>query len=260
MKAECVFLGTGGSAGVPMIGCSCAVCTSSSPYNQRLRSSVWIQLAEKNFVIDTGPEFRLQALREKIHELDAVFLTHAHFDHIAGIDDLRSYFFLKKQELPCFLSKETFDEIKQRSHYLFETKREGKSLSAQLDFRILEGDFGSVEVLGLKVQYLTYYQGSMKVTGYRIGNFAYVSDIRTYTEELLTSLKGVKVLVLSALSKAPSPMHFTIEEAVEFSRKVGAAKTYLTHIAHDLDYERTNAFLPNEVRMSYDGLKIAFEY
>jgi len=259
MQAKFTFLGTGGSAGVPMIACECEVCKSLSPYNQRLRSAGLIQISNKNFIIDVGPDFRAQALKQPIKHLNGVLLTHSHADHIGGIDDLRAYYFLEKKKLPCVLSQETFEEVKMRFHYMLQPVASGKSLSAQLDFQILEGDFGDVELDGVRFSYFSYFQAGMKVTGYRIGNFAYVSDIREYSEKVVEALKGVDILVLSALRHVPSKMHFSIEEAIAFSHKVSAKKTYLTHIRHDLEYAATNALLPPDVRMSYDGLELAIE-
>ena len=259
MQGRFLFLGTGGSAGVPMIGCHCEVCRSSSSYNQRLRSSGLIQVKEKNFLIDVGPDFRTQALKFHIEHLNAVLLTHAHADHIAGIDDLRAYYFLNKKSVPCVLSQETFNEIKLRYYYMLKPLGQGNSVTAQIDFQILTQDFGELMLDGVRFEYLSYFQTGMKVTGFRIGNFAYVSDIRHFSEQVIDTIRGVDILVLSALRHVPTAMHFSIEEAIAFSRRASAKKTYLTHIAHDLEYAATNAILPPDVRMSYDGLEIAIE-
>jgi phosphoribosyl 1,2-cyclic phosphate phosphodiesterase len=242
-----------------MIGCDCEVCRSSSPFNKRLRSSGLITIGDKNFLIDVGPDFREQALKFNIKHLAAVLLTHAHADHIAGMDDLRAFYFIEKKKMPCVLSQETFDEIKLRYHYLLKPLVPGKSLSAQIEFEILPKDFGDLELEGIRFDYFSYFQMDIKVTGFRIGNFAYVSDIRQYTDQIFSSLRGIDILVLSALRHTPSPMHFSIEEAIAFSRRTSAKMTYLTHIAHDLEYETTNALLPSDVRMSYDGLEIPIE-
>lgn len=242
-----------------MIGCECEVCRSTSSYNKRLRSSGLIKINGKNFLIDVGPDFRTQALHYGIKHLNGVLLTHAHSDHIAGIDDLRAYYFLHRSKLACVLSQETFEEVKMRFHYLLTPLTPGKSVSAQIDFHILPQDFGDFELDGVRFEYVSYFQVGMKVTGFRIGNFAYVSDIREYSEQVIEKLKGVDVLVLSALRQTPTAMHFSIEEAIAFARSVSAKKTYLTHIAHDLEYAGTNVTLPSDVRMSYDGLEIPIE-
>ncbi len=244
--------------GVPAIGCSCEVCTSTLPQNRRLRSSGLLKVGGKTLLIDVGPDFREQALNYKIDHLDGVLITHSHFDHVGGLDDLRVYYFIQKCALPCLLSQETLDDLKLRYHYMMRPLEKGKSISAQIDFQILETDFGHREFQGVPIQYMSYFQTTTKVTGFRVGDFAYVSDIREYTDELLPSLSGLKVLVLSALRHVPTLMHFSLEEAIAFARLVGSEKTYLTHIAHDLEYNTTNAQLPPDVRLSYDGMEIFF--
>jgi phosphoribosyl 1,2-cyclic phosphate phosphodiesterase len=259
MQGRCIFLGTGGSSGIPMIGCECEVCYSTSTFNKRLRSAGLICIENKNYLIDAGPDFRTQALNFSIKHLNGVFLTHAHADHIGGIDDLRAYYFLEKKRIPCILSQETFEEVKLRYHYILKPVVSSKSLTAQIDFQILPHDFGEFELEGITFKYFSYFQNQMKVTGFRVGNFAYVSDIREYTNEIFKSLEGIDILVLSALRHTPTPMHFSLEEAIAFARCTSAKITYLTHIAHDLEYTATNALLPDDVRMSYDGLDISIE-
>lgn len=260
MTGELLFLGTGGSSGVPIIGCTCPVCTSRSPHNKRLRSSVLVKVANKSFLIDVGPDFRQQALTYKIKRLDGALLTHTHSDHVAGIDDLRVFYFLQNAKLPILLSTETFEEIKIRYNYLMKPMRDGHSISAQLDFFILEKDFGTIDFCGVHWKYVSYFQADMKVTGFCVGNLAYLSDIREYDEKLIPSLVGTELLIVSALRSTPSPMHFSIDEAVEFSKKIGAKKTWITHLSHDFDHEEMSAKLPRNVFFSYDGLKIPFTY
>lgn len=238
--------------GVPVIGCTCAVCLSSSPFNKRLRPSALLEVEGKQFLIDAGPDFRQQALAFGIRYLDGIVLTHTHFDHIAGIDDLRVFYFLQKKHLPCLLSQDTLEELKVRYHYLMHPRM-------LLDFVVLEKDFGSIEFGGVSWQYLSYFQAGMKVTGYRLGSFAYISDIREYTEETLAALADVETLVLSAARKVASEVHFGLEEALAFSEKVGAKHTYLTHLSHELDYEEASRLLPHGVYLAYDGLQIELE-
>jgi len=259
MQGTFLFLGTGGSAGVPLIGCQCEVCTSSSFYNKRTRSAGLIKVQDKQFLIDVGPDFRAQALRFDVKHLTGVLLTHAHADHIAGIDDLRAYYFLEKKKLPCILSQETFDEVKRRYHYMLTPMAADKSTSAQLDFQVLPHDFGTCQLGGVSFSYFTYHQLEMKVTGFRLGNIAYVSDIRTFTDKVVEALQGVDILILSALRHSPTKMHFSIDEAIAFSRRTLAKQTYLTHIAHDLEHASMNALLPPDVRLSYDGLQLEIE-
>ena len=255
MQGSFLFLGTGASAGVPVIGCHCAICSSNSPRNRRLRSSGLIEVGSKRFLIDVGPDFREQALTHKIEKLDGLLLTHTHYDHIAGIDELRIYNIRGQKPMPCLLSKESFADIQKRYDYFF---KEQASMSAQFTFQLLEDGMGSVEFEGMRFDYLSYSQQGMRVNGYRFGSFAYVSDIREYDESIFTSLKGVKQLVLSALRFEPSKVHFSIEEAIEFARIVGASQTYLTHISHNVDYEADSKKLPPGIHLGCDGLKIEF--
>jgi phosphoribosyl 1,2-cyclic phosphate phosphodiesterase len=259
MQDRFLFLGTGASMGVPVIGCRCTVCSSFSSFNKRLRPSGLLHIKGKTFLIDVGPDFRMQALKYNVEHIDGILLTHTHFDHVAGIDDLRAFYFMQKKRLPCLLSKETFEELKLRYHYLMRPLQDGHSVSAQLDFYVIEEDFGSLNFIDVDWNYVSYQQAGMKITGYRLDRFAYISDIRTYTQTLIDTLKGVNVLVISALRQVPSEMHFSLEEAIAFARKVGAKKTWLTHIAHDLDHELTNRSLPSDIRLSYDGLEIPLD-
>ncbi len=235
------------------MGCSCAVCKSESIFNKRARPSGLLTIGKKQFLIDAGPDFRMQALHFGITHLDGVLITHTHFDHISGFDDLRAYYFLQNKQVKCLLSKDSFEELKIRFHYLFDDSK-----CRWADFQILEKDFGPVQFEGVKFDVVSYYQAEMKVTGYRIDRFAYISDIRTFDAALIKALHGVDILVLSALRYTPSEVHFSIDEAISFVRKVGAKKTFFTHIAHDLDHDETNRKLPEDIRLAHDGLQIEF--
>ncbi len=259
MKAELLFLGTGASSGVPLVGCSCAVCRSKSPHNQRLRPSAVIRAAGKQILIDAGPDLRQQALKYKIEHLDGVILTHTHFDHIGGIDDLRVYYFEKKKALPCLVSKETYDEIRMRIPYLFVPHHDGKSFAAQIDFEILPGDFCKAEFQGLLFHFVSYIQSGNKVLGFRLGDLAFISDIREYSPRVIEDIRGVKNLVVSALRKEKSLVHFNIDEAIAFSKAVGATNTWFTHISHDVDHETISRELPPNVVLAYDGLSFDFD-
>ncbi len=251
---EFLFLGTGGSSGVPMIGCGCPVCTSQDPCNSRLRPSGLIRVKGKTLLIDSGPDFREQALKYHIDHLDGVLLTHTHFDHVAGLDELRAYYLLHRERLSVLASEVSLHDLKRRYDYLFKEKSSGMSLAAQLDFDVLEKSRGETTFCGIPLCYMTYEQGGMEVNGFRFGSFAYVSDIRDYPESLFEDLEGVKVLVLGALRHEPSVMHFNIEEAIAFSKKIGAKETYFTHIGHELEHEKTNAALPSGFLLAHDGL------
>jgi len=259
-QGEFLFLGTGGSSGIPMIGCSCSVCASSDPHNKRLRPSGLATIGKRRLLIDSGPDFRLQALRYHIDHLDGVLLTHSHFDHVAGLDELRAYYLHSRKRLPVLVSEPTFQNLRRRYDYLFHEKPQLSSLTAQLDFQVLQDDRGTTKFLDIEIGYMHYDQGGMPVTGYRFGSFAYISDIRTYPETIFTDLSEIKTLVLSTLRHKSSPMHFNLEEAITFVRRVGAEKAYLTHMSHELDHAETNALLPKGIQLAYDGLKLGFEY
>jgi len=256
MKGHFLFLGTGGSMGIPVIGCTCNVCRSSSPKDVRLRASGVLTVNRKHILIDCGPDFRQQALKNKINHLDGVVITHAHHDHTASIDELRVYSMQSTHSVPCLMSKETADDLIDRFKYIFKIPPKAKRLIPQITPEILEGDRGEAVFQGVDFHYFTYCQGGMKVNGLRTGNFAYVTDICDYPESIFEDLQGVEVLVISALRFTPSKMHLSVDEAIDFARKVGAKKTWLTHISHDLSHEQTNAYLPEDVRVAYDGLKI----
>ncbi len=260
MRGTFLFIGTSASTGVPRIGCSCSVCTSTSPFNKRLRPSGIFHLKGKTLLLDVGPDFYSQAIKYKINHLDGLILTHTHYDHIAGIDELRIFYVLQKKPFPCLLSYDSYQDIKKRYDYFFEPPKNKGSLSAQLEFHILTKDIGDTEFLGIRMHYFSYSQGGMKVTGFRIGDFAYVSDIRDYDESIYQELKGVRTLVLSALRPEPTKLHLSFDEAVAFSKRVGAHQTWLTHLGHFLDHEKANALLPQEVRLAYDGLILEFDY
>lgn len=257
MMSSLLFLGTGASNGVPVIACKCEVCQSKSPFNKRLRSSALIKAGDIRILIDAGPDLRMQALNNHINHLDGVIFTHAHQDHTAGIDDLRVFSFISEKSLPCLASIETGKELELRYYFMFERKAHEKN-RPRLEIVTLNGDKGETVFQGLKLKYFTYEQLGMKVNGFRFGNLAYVTDVEKVDENLFKELEGVEILILSALRHTHSIMHLTVDQAVDFAHKVGAKKTYLTHLSHDLDYYKTNAILPEDVRLAYDSLEIPF--
>lgn len=259
IKGKFIFLGSGGSMGIPIIGCECLVCTSESRFNKRLRPSALCKIGNKNILIDCGPDFRTQALQEHLKKLDGVIFTHAHHDHTAGIDELRIFSLRNQQPMPCLLSEETAEDIKNRFHYLFQTGGPYSHATPRLAFQIFEGDRGQTLFQDIIVKYFSYMQAGMTVNGLRFGNLAYVTDIKEYSKQILEDLYGVDTLILSALRFSASTVHFNVDEAVEFSQKVGAKQTWLMHTSHDLDHDKGNAYLPENVRMAYDGLQLEFE-
>lgn len=259
MGMQFLFLGTGGSAGTPLIGCNCEVCTSKDPCDQRLRPSGLLKIGEKTFLIDTTPDLRQQALKYKITHLDGILLTHTHYDHIGGLDELRTFYLIHRKRFPVLVSESTLSDLQKRYYYLFQEKSMGVSLSAQLDFHVLKGKRGQVTFEGVTFHYTTFEQGGMEVTGYRVGSFAYISDIRHYPETIFEDLDGISDLVISAVGHKPSDMHLTIPEAIAFSQKIGAKRTWFTHLSHRVSHEKTNRELPSGFQLAHDGLTLNIE-
>lgn len=258
MQGQFCFLGTGGSMGVPVIGCTCSVCQSTSAKDKRLRTSGLLTIDNKSILVDCGPDFRQQALNHNLRHIDGVILTHAHHDHTAGIDELRVYYMHTHQPIPCLMSLETADDIKNRFNYLFDSGLTVGRLTSKMDLLIQPQERGMVNFLGLDIKYMTYMQAGMKVNGYRIGNFAYITDIHEYPDSIFDDLAGVEVLVISALRFTPSHLHLTVDQAIDFSKKIQAKETWLTHICHEISHEKIDAYLPANIRGAYDGLTITF--
>lgn len=247
------FLGTGTSQGVPVIGCDCEVCTSSNPADNRLRTSVHLQINDISIVIDTGPDFRQQMLREKIRSLDAVLYTHHHKDHIAGMDDVRSFNFLLKKAIPVYANHLTTEQLLQEFAYAFDSNGYGGAP------RIILNDIPPepFQLAGITIIPIEVYHDRLPVFGYRIGNFSYITDANFISEESVERLYGSEVLVINALQKHPHPSHFTLSEALEQVEKIGPGKAYLTHISHNMGlHDRVSPDLPGNVFLAYDGLKL----
>ncbi|WP_443938691.1 MBL fold metallo-hydrolase [Pedobacter sp. MW01-1-1] len=248
------FLGTGTSQGVPVIACPCEVCKSLDKRDKRLRTSILVELGDKTLVVDSGPDFRYQLLRENVQDLDAVLFTHEHKDHIAGLDDIRPFNYLLKKVIDVYAVERVQAALKREFYYIFaDTKYYGLPQIALHTFTNGE-DFtvGETQITPIEVMHHL-----LPVTGYRFGNFTYITDAKTISEESFEKIKGTKVLVINALQRVPHISHFTLDEAIAFAEKVGAETTYLTHISHNLGmHEAVEKELPAGIFLAYDGLKI----
>jgi phosphoribosyl 1,2-cyclic phosphate phosphodiesterase len=263
MEGLLTFLGTGTSMGVPTLGCSCAVCTSADPHDRRLRPSVLLRwnepapggVRERVVVIDTGPDFREQALRNGLTRVDAVFYTHSHADHILGLDDLRPLSFLVFREgepIPLFASSETRTVLEHIFDYTFSPDATYPN-RAKVELKPLaeRNPVHCVEFLRVPVMH-----GHMKIAGFRFGRVAYLTDVSSIPETSFALLEGLDHLVVSALRHKPHPTHATVEQAVAWARRIGARHTWFTHIAHELGHEQTNRMLPAGMALAYDGLTL----
>jgi phosphoribosyl 1,2-cyclic phosphate phosphodiesterase len=256
-KGTFTIYGTGGSCGTPVIGCSCNICLSDNPKNKRLRTCAMLSCMGKHVLVDIGPDFRFQAIKHKVMKVDGLILTHIHYDHIAGLDELRIFNFRQKQPIPCLLSSDSLAGIKTRFNYIFDKQSESKTV--QIDPIELKQDYGEIQFVDLPITYVSYYQTGMKVTGIRIGDLAFISDIKEFSPDIYPYLKDVKNVVIGAIRAHPSSKaHLSFEEAIEFSKVIGAEKTYLTHLCHSVDYIKDSEKLPENVFIAYDGLKINF--
>jgi phosphoribosyl 1,2-cyclic phosphate phosphodiesterase len=235
-----------------MVGCRCAVCTSSDPRNRRMRPGLRLDLEGGTVVVDTSPDFREQALRFGLERVDAVLYTHPHADHVFGLDDLRGFNFRQRMSIPCFGSATTMARMRQIFAYVFDESPEGGG-KPKLDFTAVREPF---ELLGERVVPVPVEHGEMEVYGYRIGDFAVVTDVSRIPEPSYELLVGVRVLVLSALRYRPHPTHFSIAEACEAAERIGAERTILTHIAHDVDHADVRHPLPPGVEIGHDGLVV----
>jgi phosphoribosyl 1,2-cyclic phosphate phosphodiesterase len=251
-------LGSATSMGVPTIGCDCAVCHSTDPHDRRTRPSVMIEWSGHRIVIDSGPDFREQALREGIQRLDAVLYTHGHADHILGLDDLRPLTYPRVTggaRLPLYANAETARILQSVFKYIFDDNYKYGGL-ARVELREIRESF---ELLDLQVIPIPVMHGDAEIIGYRIGRFAYLTDFSAVPEQSIELLAGVEVVFLDALRHEPHPTHSTVENSLKVAARIGAAQTYFTHISHDLAHEATNRTLPPGVWLSYDGLRIAID-
>jgi phosphoribosyl 1,2-cyclic phosphate phosphodiesterase len=256
MKANLTVLGSGTSMGVPTIGCDCAVCHSRDPRDRRTRPSVLIEYGGHNVLIDTTPDFREQAIRENIRKLDAVLYTHTHADHILGIDDLRPISFLHKpNRLPLYAHPAAAAFIRNMFAYIFDSKYKFGGLP-QVEMHPLEA---TLELFGAKFTPIALIHGDAEIYGFRFGSAAYLTDHSEIPEASLSKLEGLDILFLDALRYKPHPTHSTVENSLRIVERLKPRRAFFTHICHDLPHAKTNATLPENVRLSYDGMKLEFE-
>jgi len=256
MKARLTVLGSGTSMGVPTIGCDCTVCHSADPHDRRTRPSVLIEYGDRSVLIDSTPDFREQAIRERIRRLDAVLYTHAHADHILGIDDLRPLSFRHKpNKLPLYARQEAADFIRNMFRYIFEADYKFGGLPL-VELHSIEG---LVELFGARFAPVTVIHGESEILGFRFGSAAYLTDHSEVPDATLAKLQNLDILFLDALRHTPHPTHSTVENSLRIVEQLKPQRAFFTHICHDLPHEATNATLPPNVRLSYDGMKLDFE-
>ncbi|MDX1903859.1 MAG: MBL fold metallo-hydrolase [Thermonemataceae bacterium] len=248
------FLGTGTSQGVPIIACDCEVCCSENTKDKRLRSSVLVESSEVTFVIDTGPDFRQQMLREGIKKLDAVVFTHEHKDHTSGLDDIRAFNYKQNKDMPLYATKKVLEQIKTEFAYIFSEKRYPGIPQVELFEINKEKHF---EIQGLLVMPIEVFHYNLPVLGFRIGDFTYITDANYIASEEMAKIYGSKVLVINALQKTEHVSHFTLDQAIDVAKRIGAEKTYFTHISHKMGlHDEVSQELPENMYFAYDGLQI----
>lgn len=253
MPLKITVLGSGTSSGVPTIGCGCAVCKSTDPRDKRLRPSILISTGERNIVIDTTPDFRTQVLRANVNRLDAILFTHAHADHIMGLDDVRPFNFHQRSRIPIYAAPDTMSVIERVFSYVF-VKRDVKTAIPQIDANLISGE--PFEVMGLRFEPIPLKHGEETILGFRFGDAAYLTDHSEVPESSMAKLANLDVLFLDALRHKPHPTHSTVETSIATAKRAGAKRTFLTHICHDLPHAETQAALPPDVFLAWDGLEI----
>ena len=255
MRLELTVLGSGTSVGVPTIGCRCAVCLSDDPHDKRTRPSILLRYNGHAVVIDTGPDFRFQALRAGMDRLDAILFTHAHADHVLGLDDIRPFNTLNGKALPVYGNRIAIEGLKRIFQYVFEGNYPWGGVPLVEAHTIS----GPVELFGLEFVPIRVRHGYMEVFGFRFGPIAYLTDYNEIPDASVRLLRGVEILFLDALRHLPHPAHMTVAQALAEVERIGPKKAFFTHIAHDLGHEETNRELPPHVRLCYDGMQIEAE-
>lgn len=252
-KLKITFLGTGTSQGVPVIGCTCEVCQSKDPRDNRTRSSILVENEQTRFVIDTGPDFRQQCLRERVDRLDAVLFTHEHKDHIAGLDDVRAFNFIHKMVMPIYATQNVVNALKREYAYIFSDEK----YPGIPEIKIVDVDKEKFSIGTLEVTPIDVLHYRMPVKAYRINDFAYITDANMIVEEELMKLQGLDVLVLNALRRESHISHFTLSEAIELVSVLKPKKAYLIHMSHQIGkHQDVQAELPENIELAFDGLQL----
>ena len=248
------FLGTGTSQGIPVIGSEHPVCLSDNPKDKRLRVSVLLSWDTYHVLIDCGPDFRAQMLRANPSSLDAILFTHEHADHTAGIDDIRPFFF-KQGAIPVYAHKRVLKALKKRFDYIFKSHDKYPGAPSVDIHRVKKNQ--SFDLCGKKITPINAAHNRLQVFGYRIDQFAYLTDVKSMKASQMKKLEGLDVLVVNALRQEPHHSHFNLDEAISFAEQIGAKQTFFTHISHHLGFhEQVNKGLPEGIHLAYDGLKI----
>ena len=247
-------LGSGTSTGVPAIGCDCAVCRSADPRDRRLRPSIVIEVdGGPSILVDTSTDLREQALTHRIRRVDAIFFTHSHADHVMGLDDVRRYNQMQRAPIPCYGDAETLANIRRMFGYVFEPPQQIGGGIPQLTLVPIDGPFA---IAGTSIIPIRVYHGTLPILGFRIGSFAYLTDCNRIPDESYARLEGVRTLVIDALRHRPHSTHFSVAEAIDVAARIGAERTYFTHICHEISHAETSGQLPAGVELAYDGLVI----
>lgn len=256
-SGRALLLGCGTSTGVPLIGCRCPVCTSNDERNRRLRASLWFTIDGVRVLVDTSTDLRQQALDNGIDGVDHVIFTHAHADHVHGIDDMRMFNFLQMRSIPCWADAPTRMQLIERFAYIFAPKIEAPSAVPRLELRDWQGP---IPIGKGYAQPIPIMHGREEILGLRVGNLAYLTDISELPESSLKLLAGVRTVILGALRYEPHPTHMTVAEAVATAQRIGAQRTILTHMSHNLEYQALARSLPPGIEPGYDGMVIGFEW